>query len=75
MKNIIEINLDDTTSVLVKKINQNNQAMFLEIKRIQAALEKLTLNVHSLKMPDNAGSCSDHDKRYYTKAEINALLP
>lgn len=68
-----EIAPNDNGTVIAAKINAN-------FKKLQSMLAQMqqeynAINGHSKIMPDTAGACTDHDNRYYTKTEIDAMLP
>ena len=68
-----DISTNDSNDILVRKLNQNMKTIQTLLQQMQEAYSKI--NGHSIAMPDKNGSNTDHDSRYYTKSQIDAMLP
>jgi hypothetical protein len=68
-----EIAPNDSAKIIAAKINAN----FKKLQTMMTQMQEEYKNIigHTTAIPDVRGACTDHDARYYTKTEIDALLP
>jgi hypothetical protein len=67
-----DLSTNDSNDILIRKMNHNMKMIQILLQQMQEAYSKI--NGHSVVMPDINGANTDHDSRYYTKPQIDAML-